>query len=84
MGFESIELFERTGVQQKFETLARGELSLLVLAFDALDAPSNLGLCVEFVELLDLILDRQDQYSFWAWRTVIAVTLITSSTVAVG
>jgi hypothetical protein len=82
---EAVELGERAGIEQQLDALARGQLAALVLSVDARLAAAELGLGVQLFELLELVLERtQDQYSFWAWSTLIALRLMMSSTVAVG
>ena len=47
---ELVQLGERSGVQQKLQPLARGELARLVLLRDALGAAAELGLALEGVQ----------------------------------
>jgi hypothetical protein len=84
VGLEAVELDEAARVEQQLYSLARRELRLGVLRVDPVLSAAQLGLRVQLLELLELLLDRQFQYSFWAIRAVMAVMLTRSSTEAVG
>jgi hypothetical protein len=59
VGLESIELVERTGVQEQVDAFARGELAFLVPPLDPLGSSPELRTVVELIQLLDLLFEPQ-------------------------
>ena len=55
MGDETIEFGEGAGIEQQVETLAGGELSLLVLLRDAVGAAAQLGLGLAVVQIFEAL-----------------------------
>ena len=52
VGHELVELFERSGIEEQIDALARGELSCLVLTLEAILAAAELSQSLQFSEPL--------------------------------